>query len=910
MDESRMQMYVQVVKELLSCPNGEEPEVLKRYPGLVDAGLVKIMGQVSAMLRQQGEESSANWLKNLSIQVAQSLGMWDTTSNTVPENLQAILFELSQPERDLLKMGRRIRLCQQALKLVSKNSDALFWADLQSELGDSLLKNPLGDRAQNLEDAIVAYEQSLKVYAREAMPVNWATSMKGLATAYRDRIHGDRAENIEDAIVSYKQALQVYTQETKPTDWANLMNSLGVTYANRIHGDRAENIEDAIDAFAQCLLIVTPEAQPQMWATSMMNLGNAYCKRIRGDRAQNIENAIVAYQQSLQVLTRETTPTQWAETMINLAVTYIERICGDRTQNIEDAIDAVNQSLQVFTQEEMPRAWATATMNLAIAYDSRIRGDREQNTENAINAYQQVLQIYTREAMPFEWARTMMHLASAYYSRIRGDRAQNIEDAIDAYQQSLQVYTRETMPFEWATVITNLAIAYTRRIKGDPEQNLEDAIHAYKQSLQIRTRDAMPFEWANSMMNLASGYSLRVRGDRAQNIEDAIAAYSQALEIFTLIAHPNSCRQTARLLANLYADDNRWHEAQKNYTTALTAAEILYQAALSKGSQEAELSETHDLYRRAAYAYAKAGGLSTAVATIEQGRARSLSETLQRDRCDLEAIRQVNPDLVERYQTTANTLGQLESTERRTSFASNQPLYNEAEFRQQSTQARQALQACLVEIRQIPGYETFLTLPSFEDIATTVQPHQPLVYLLHTPNGGLALILSYLSSSERGSRGENIKDCGDIIINPIWLNNLTDSNLIAPLNKTWFQAYQEAQDKRQDWLNAIDQVTHQLWDELLAPVVDHLQQHHFSQATLIPTGIFSFVPLHAAWISDSSIPTGRCYALDLIQFTYTPNAQTLTPARTIADLTPATRLLAINDPQPVSANPLTSSLCH
>ena len=40
------------------------------------------------------------------------------------------------------------------------------------------------------------------------MPVEWATTMKNLANAYTDRIRGDRAENLERAIDAYQQALR------------------------------------------------------------------------------------------------------------------------------------------------------------------------------------------------------------------------------------------------------------------------------------------------------------------------------------------------------------------------------------------------------------------------------------------------------------------------------------------------------------------------------------------------------------------------------------------------------------------------------------------------------------------------------------------------------------------------------
>ena len=939
MDEQRMRGYLELVQSLLSCPSGQESAILQQHQDLLDKGLLQVMAQVAGVLRQQGQENNANWIEQMAKQLARSLGSKSIrlSEPVISDDLDRILQELSQLS-DLRDMARRVALCRQALDLVSWQENEMLWAIFQGELGNSLSQNPEGDRAENIEDAIAAYQQSLQVMTRETMPVEWAQSTMNLASAYRNRIRGDHAENIEDAIAAYQASLLVRTRETMPVEWAQSIMNLAVAYRNRIRGDHAENIEDAIAAYQASLQVMTRENRPVEWAQSMMNLASAYSSRIRGDLSENVEVAIDAYQQSLQVRTRENAPVEWAQSMMNLANAYRNRIRGDRSENIEDAITAYQASLQVLTQEAMPAQWAMSMNNLAATYAKRIRGDRAENIEAAIRGYRQSLQVRTCTTMPVEWAQSMMNLANAYYCRVYGDRAENIEDAITAYQQSLQVITRETMPVLWATLmknlatayssriygdraenietaimtyrqllqtitreaipvlwaasINNLASAYTSRIRGDRAENIEAAITAYQQSLQVRTREAIPIEWAESMNNLANAYSFRIRGDRAENIEAAIDSYSQSLEIFAPDTHSNDCRRTARLLANLYVNADRWSEATIPYETALNAVEVLYQAALSKSSQEAELSETNDLYRRAAYAYAKVGNLTIAIATLEQGRARGLSETLQRDRTDLETIRRINPDLTERYQTAANAINQMESTERRINTASESPQYSQEDFRQQAIQARQALKDCLTDIRQIPGYEKFLALPTFDEIVATVQPEQPLVYLLSTPNGSLALILTTAGISE------------------LWLNDLTEPQLIDLLNNDWFRpysAYKESPTNRQGWLKAIDDVTHQLWNRMMASLIGHLQQINLYKAILIPTGYLGYLPLHAAWTPDSTKLNGRRYACDDIQFTYAPNALSLNAARTVANKTSVTTLLAINEPYPVNAGNLPSS---
>ncbi|MBZ0299041.1 MAG: tetratricopeptide repeat protein, partial [Anaerolineae bacterium] len=202
-------------------------------------------------------------------------------------NLQAILQELSQPPRDTRDMPRRVELSQEALKILPKEGNEGPWASLQNELGNSLVQNPLGNRADNIEQAIAAYQQALTVRTQSAMPVEWAQTMTNLANAYYSRIWGGKVDNIEQAIAAYRQALTVITQPAMPVEWATIMNNLAAVYVDRIQGDRADNIEQAIAIYQQVLKVKTQSNMPVEWAQTMNNLANAYRNRIRGDRADN-----------------------------------------------------------------------------------------------------------------------------------------------------------------------------------------------------------------------------------------------------------------------------------------------------------------------------------------------------------------------------------------------------------------------------------------------------------------------------------------------------------------------------------------------------------------------------------------------------------------------------------------------
>ena len=121
------------------------------------------------------------------------------------------------------------------------------------------------------------YQQKSLAVAREIKNRQWeGDSLNLLGIIYFLRIQGDKAENIEAAIAAYEQALLVRTQTDFPMDWAATQNNLGNTYSNRIRGDKAQNIEAAIAAFQQALLVRTLEADPIAHLQTTRNLGNLY----------------------------------------------------------------------------------------------------------------------------------------------------------------------------------------------------------------------------------------------------------------------------------------------------------------------------------------------------------------------------------------------------------------------------------------------------------------------------------------------------------------------------------------------------------------------------------------------------------------------------------------------------------
>jgi CHAT domain-containing protein/tetratricopeptide (TPR) repeat protein len=779
------------------------------------------------------------------------------------------------------------------------------WAMTQHNLGAAYCDRIAGEKRENLESAIACFTRALEELTRDRFPQDWAMTQYNLGLAYWERIAGEKRENVETAIACFTRALAEYTRDRFPQQWAMTQHNLGAAYWNRIAGEKRENLESAIACYTRALAEYSRDRFPQDWADTQNNLGSAYWNRIAREKGENLESAIACFTRALEERTRDRFPYEWAVTQQNLGLAYCDRIAGEKGENVETAIACFTRALEERTRDRFPYEWARTQNNLGNAYSDRIAGEKRENLEQAIACYTQALEEYTRERFPYDWAMTQNNLGNAYRDRIAGEKRENLEQAIACFTRALEELTRDRFPQDWATTQQNLGTAYCDRIAGEKGENLESAINCHTRALEEYTRDRFPYEWARTQQNLGSAYWKRIAGEKRENVEQAITCYTEALKVFRPQALPNNCRNTAWLLGNLYARENRWTEATQPYQTALEAVEVLYEQSLTLTGKQEELAATGDLFHRTACALTRVGNLESAAVTLERGRARNLSETLARDRADLEQVQLLAPAVYASYQEAASLLRELEAQERLRSTleAKNEVRATPQANLQQILQARKQLNQAKEQIRQLPGYENFLALPTFADISRALQPHQPLIYLTTTEYGSLALIVHRTATT-------------DATVTSLQIDSLTDAGLRELLvgtqeaflsEESWFGAYFNRQNNPQNWFDTIDAVTNQLWSKLMEPVISHLQQKGVQQAVLIPTGLLGLLPLHAAWTEDAAKPSHRRYALDEIAFTYAPNALSLNNARDIARRISPNTILAVDEPRPVSANPLPNS---
>jgi len=219
--------YLQLIQQLLSCPSGEEAQILQDNSQLLDAGFLQACEAVAATLAQQGNENNASFLRNLASQVAEFLGMReeedsDNSEGGNPQEYLRFIIELLQAEESsnaiaavypILKQRQHLlnarfaeTLQQVASNLIAEHPEAI--EDIVALIGNlsiDISNFPLGRRANNIEIASAGYQIVLS--NREPGSEAWAQTQNNLANAYYFRIRGEKAQNIELAIASYTNAL-------------------------------------------------------------------------------------------------------------------------------------------------------------------------------------------------------------------------------------------------------------------------------------------------------------------------------------------------------------------------------------------------------------------------------------------------------------------------------------------------------------------------------------------------------------------------------------------------------------------------------------------------------------------------------------------------------------------------------
>ena len=835
-------------------------------------------------------------------------------------------------------LPRRMQVLEAALALVERDDNPAMWAVLHADLGRTLLVNPEGDREDNYDRAVEHYRLALGIYTPAADPSRWAGVHSGLGYALSRRTRGDRADNLAGAIEHYERALLGYTRDRAPSLWASTHIELVDLYWDRAASPVDDDFTHAIEHAEQACEVFTEQDQPATWVRLQVRLAEAYLRRFfAGQGADNVEAGIARAEAALRVITREENPQQWARVQSLLGEALKDRQLGDRADNVERAIAHFESASGVYTRDAAPEAWSNIQAGLATCYQRRVHGDRTRNFAVAIEHLENALQVRTKEKYPYEWATLQHNLATTYWHPRDPNWAEFEDEAIKHSLLALEVRTKETYPYDWAATHTNLAAYYLERVKGNPEENISEAIDHAQLALEVRTRDAHPVDWAMNQTHLAVAFSKRESGDARGNLDAAIDHYRLAMQVYRPDQFPDDCRRVGRDLADLLFKVERWPEAAEAFDTALQASTILYEGALSRGSRTAEIVETGDLHHHLAYALARSGNVQDAAVVLERGRALGIRRAFGGYGFELSEVARIDPDALHLYEQARAHQLRLEKQERpaggtpvvvmmpdeaarfvggltERTLTTTAPrsivfdperveefralgrlpdLEREERSRQGYAWAKVAMQAALDRIRHLPGFERFEQDPTFAELARAVAPEWPMVFLVTTPKGSLALVLMRTSAD------------AEVSVEPIWIDSFDKralgSLLIETVDGDVVGGFVHAQIHPERMESILPDALSRLGRDLMKPLVARLQELGLARVVLVPVGYLGLLPLHAAQISADDAEVR--YVIDALDATYAISGRATFAGRNelTARSTSAACLCGVGNPQPAPA---------
>jgi hypothetical protein len=465
----------------------------------------------------------------------------------------------------------------------------------------------------------------------------------------------------------------------------------------------------------------------------------------------------------------------------------------------------------------------------------------------------------------------------------------DLEQARECLRQVMTVRTPERDPAGHARARELLGMIET-------EQNEPSGAGTLSEVVASSDAERDPLGWATSRIIMEEALRRQADKDGEPRWAERASLLAEALTVYSPADRPRLCIGVAQRLGMALAALQRWAEAAQAFATSIEAAEVLQPDALTMISRREHGRESDATPRLAAYCLARAGKLTEAVVMLERGRARIVGDALDRDHARLDRLRGSHPALHRRFREAVERVNRLGTADRGEDAA----IAATASHRRV---ARDAVDAVVRRIRQVPGYDQFLR--PVDDVITV---DEPIAYLITTDWGSVVLVVTHSS------------------VRPIWVADFDQADLTTLLHRSasaesifpFFGGflrllYGIVETRFADGASAL--TTGDVWADpgavknvgrtelgrvdqagrlLIGPLVPVLREIGAEQVVLVPCGALGSLPLHTAAYDTS----GRCLVEDFT-VSFAPSARVLRHAQERAVTTwPAPRLAAVSNPLP------------
>jgi tetratricopeptide (TPR) repeat protein len=641
-------------------------------------------------------------------------------------------------------------------------------------------------------------------------------------------------ESLEDLIARLISSAEDERNEPPETRAALLSEAARLSLRRKDGGDTARN--KAIGLF-RAAAELSPQDSP-MRARCLAQLASALLDEYRRTREPDqLDEALSAFQAAMN----SALPNQpnWdGSTLSNYVAALMEKyLRNGRVEDLERAIEIamINVRISEPGTSEFAIQWINVAALLTYRYRrSGLLSDLDEAADAITLAVDAHLPPETESV-----ARTNLGNVLRERYAVSGN-AEDLHNATTAYMRALELTAIDSP--DYPERLGNLAALYAERffLTGDG-QDLDQAVNLGNEAVE-KTPAGFP-ELVTQLGNHALALKLRHEfGGEPLDRASAISSYQRAVAL-GLKHHSPVAVLVASQWGRWASSRSSWQEAAKAYGDAFAILEDLLRRTHSWRDRESYLSAAPGLPENAAYALMRSGRTRDAVVALERSRTRLLDEALARYAPELVAL-------------SEGRNGRLAADFR---VAVRHSLTTELKPSGSPASSPEVPVGAAVEaIRAVRGFGRFLEPVDYRRIAATAR-QGPLVYIAAAQNGGLALVIRD-SSTEPES---------------LSLPELTEERLATRVAE-FMSAYDRRSREPSGWLAVNDATLRWLWDAAMGPVVAAVPE---ARAIMLPMGLLTMLPLHAAWTSDASRTGGRRYVLDSHLITYACSARSLPAPR-------------------------------
>jgi CHAT domain-containing protein/tetratricopeptide (TPR) repeat protein len=692
-----------------------------------------------------------------------------------------------------------------------------------------------------------------------------------------------RAVGTDAAFTELSAAMPIVTREgggsssiELPAEMTNFVDDARLEDLQRIEEaarDDPARLPELIALYQKALSWSMVSQNPRVRATVCLNLGIGYRTVPGWNMAQRFHNAITYLREALDVFTPEVDESSYATVQNELGLVYLDLPTADQTENLARAITCFQEALRFRTLGTDPAGYAASQNNLGMALSRLEDGGREVNLRRAVNHLKEALGVYMEGGAFEECAIASNNPGTAYDALAAFDPAY-LQQAAECYLDALGVWAEGSpQRLRRASALLNLGGVYAAMRSPERVASQRQAIACYEEALRLLNGDEYPQELARVYGALGKAYGESPDMDPRERSRRQTECYRQALALLTPNTFPAEQRKIAQALGDAYLQQGDWDAAAYAYREAIVAHETLYQVAASRTSRLKELSQGTGAFNSRAYALARLARYDEAVVQAEAGRSQILAEALARDRALLD---RVSDEDRQAFNVARERIRSLE-------IQALAPDHSEARALAEISTALRSARLDLAEV----AARIRTTVPDFMPadldcaaIAAAAAPNRPLVYLITTSQGSLALVVPLGATT---LAPEHV----------VWLDEFTSADLDALLVRRdsgeeggGYLAGQVSGDA--EFLqHELDLALPLLAERLVGALAHRLAKLGFREATFIPGGRLSLLPLHTAVFETHSVA-------------YAPSARALQAARqTAADragLAPV--FLGIGNPLP------------